>query len=104
MTKRYDDPIDVTADRFDGGAPLRFRWRGRRYDVDQHLATWREAGEWWNGERRRDRHYHRVLARPADALATGDLDDDGFMPSTGAVYDLYLDRAGSGWRLARVWD
>jgi hypothetical protein len=104
VTKRYDDPIDVTADPFDDGAPLRFSWRGRRYDVHQHLATWREAGEWWNGIERRDRHYHRVLARPSDARATGDLDRDGFMPATGAVFDVYLDRARAGWRLARVWD
>jgi hypothetical protein len=104
VTKRYEDPIEVAADALDGGAPLTFSWRGRRYDVDQHLGAWREAGGWWTGEGRRDRDYHRVLARPHDALATGDLDADGFLRSAGAVYDVYLDRAAGGWRLARVWD
>ena len=101
MTKRYDDPIEVTADR---GAPVTFRWRGRRYEFDGWLASWREAGEWWDGAARRDRCYHRVLARPADARATGNLDADGLMPSARALYDLYLHRARAGWRLARVWD
>jgi hypothetical protein len=104
VTKRYDDPIEVPADDVDGGAPSWFLWRGRRYDVDQHLASWREAGEWWNGARAREREYHRVLARPAGTLATGELDPDGFMRSTGAVYDVYRDRLGGLWKLARVWD
>ena len=51
MTKRYDDPIDVTQDPAQNGAPISFSWRGRRYEVDQWLMTWREAGEWW---RRKD--------------------------------------------------
>ena len=102
MTKRYDDPIEVVGRGTD--APLGFSWRGRRYAVDQQLEWWREAGEWWDGSRLREREYHRVLARPADALATGDLDSDGFMCSAAAVYDVYLDRARGGWRLARIWD
>ena len=145
MTKRYDDPIDVTPDPGQDGAPLSFRWRGRRYDVDQWLMTWREAGEWWlrhgrangtgaasngngshaqgkgNGRRPREqqepprsrerepglpreREYFRVLARPSGALATGDLDADGFMRHPGAVFDVYLDRVRREWRLARIWD
>jgi hypothetical protein len=104
VTKRYEDAIEVTADALDGGAPLAFSWRGRRYDVDQRLGSWREAGEWWNGDGRRDREYHRVLARPSEVLATGDLDRDGFLRSAGAVYDVYLDLAAGSWRLARVWD
>jgi Family of unknown function (DUF6504) len=102
VTKRYDDPIEVTAES--SGAPLAFRWKGRRYAVDQRLEAWREGGEWWDGHDRRDREYHRLLARPADALATGDIDADGFMRSFAAVYDLYLDRVVGAWRLARVWD
>ena len=124
VTKRYDEPIEVTPDPVQGGAPLSFEWRGCRYDVDQWLMTWREAGEWWrrngkasssNGSVRsteatgtesgvREREFFRVLARPSGALASGDLDSDGFMQHPGAVYDVYLDRVQRRWRLARVWD
>lgn len=103
MAKRYDDPIDVTADPY-AAIPVAFSWRGRRYDIDQHLSSWRDANEWWNGNGRRDREYHRVLARPASQLCTGDIDSDGFLNSNGAVYDVYLDRAAGIWRMARVWD
>lgn len=98
MTKRYDDEIDVTFDPDCGGAPLSFSWRGHRYEVDQSLSMWREA-DWSAGS---DREYHRVLARPAGALATGEIDADGFMRGAGAVYDVY--RTNGTWRLARVWD
>ena len=104
MTKRYDEPIEVTADPVEANAPVAFSWRGRRYEVDQRLERWREAAEWWNGDGRRDREYFRVLARPSGTLATGDIDSDGFLCSAGAVYDLYRDRAAGVWRLARVWD
>ena len=104
MAKRYDDPIEVTPDAANGGAPVAFEWRGRTYDVDQQLGSWREAGEWWTGPNVRDRVYHRVLARPSGALATGELDPEGFMLSPGAVFDVYLDRARGTWRLARIWD
>ena len=103
MTKRYDESIDVTPDPIDR-APIAFLWRGRRYEIDERLTSWREAGEWWNGRDRRDREYHRVLARPADTFSTGDLDPDGFMRPVGAVYDVYLDRTKNDWILARVWD
>jgi hypothetical protein len=104
VTKRYDEPIEVTPDPVEALAPVAFSWRGRRYDIDQYLQSWREAGEWWNGDRRRDREYFRVLAHPTGSLATGDLDPDGFIRSSGAVFDVYRDRAAGIWRLARVWD
>ena len=104
LTKRYDEPIEVTHDGIAPAAPIAFAWRGRHYEVDQLLSSWREAGEWWDRSRTHDREYHRVLARPVGALATGDLDADGFMRSVGAVYDVYNDRARGGWRLARIWD
>ncbi len=104
MSKRYDEAIEVRADGRGDGAPVAFTWRERRYDVDQHLGSWREAGEWWNGDGRRDREYFRVAAHPAGTLATGDLDPDGFWCSVGAVYDIYRDRAAGGWRLVRIWD
>jgi hypothetical protein len=116
VTKRYDEPIDVTSDPYDPNAPLAFRWRGRLYEIDRRLSSWREAGEWWagdgsdrgnghpNGRRARDREYHRVLARPAGLYSGGDLDADGFMCSVGAVYEVYRDRVAEVWKIARVWD
>ena len=41
------------------GAPLAFRWRGRRYVVDSVLAHWVETGAWW-------RHPEPVDRPPAD--------------------------------------
>ena len=104
MTKRYDETIEVVADPLDANAPLAFSWRGRRYEVDQRLASWREAGEWWDRQRARDREFFRVVARPSGMLASGDLDSDGFMRPTGAVFDVYRDRARGVWRIARLWD
>lgn len=101
MTKRYDEPIEVTSDPFDDGAPIAFRWRGRLYDIDRSLSSWRES--YMNGTRR-DREYHRILTRPSGVYATGDIDADGYMSSVGAVYDLYRDRSSDVWKLARVWD
>ena len=126
MTKRYDEPIDVTPDPIDADAPLIFLWRGRRYQIDHRLESWREGGEWWrsagstngtgstNGQARngrrtkqvpREREFYRVLARPFGASTSGDLDADGFLVREhGAVYDLYRDRLSNVWKLARVWD
>jgi hypothetical protein len=104
VTKRYDDEIEVTPDPADAHAPLRFRWRGRRYEIDQRIGSWREAGGWWSPEDLSDREYHRVLARPAGVLATGELDPDGGAISAGAVYDVYRDRVAGIWKLARIWD
>ena len=107
MSKRYDEAIEVTPDPepAQGRAllPISFIWRGRRYEVDQRLSSWREGGGLKNTD------FHRVLARPAGVFATGDLDPDGFMvpPSNGtpgAVYDLAFDRIRDSWSLARVWD
>jgi Family of unknown function (DUF6504) len=104
VAKRYDEPIDVTADSADPSAPIAFSWRGRHYDIDQRLGSWREAIETWNGDGGRDREYFRVLAHPSGALASGDLDADGFLRSTGAVYDVYRDRIRGRWHLGRIWD
>ncbi len=103
MTKRYDEPIEVVADPIEAGAPVGFRWRGRTYEIDLRLDSWRQTGEWSSSGARSDREYHRVLARPAGAMATGDLDPDGFMPHIGAVYDVYRG-ANNDWKLARIWD
>ncbi len=104
MSKQYDEPIEVTPDPAVGGAPRSFSWRGRRYEVDLPLTSWREAGEWWRGHHAQDREYFRVLARPSGSTANGDVDPDGFMVTPGAVYDVYQDRTKGAWCLARIWD
>lgn len=115
MAKRYNESIEVTPEGGIEGAPLSFSWRGRRYVVDQQLASWREAGEWWNVRRAgngagngapriRARAYYRLLARPSGALSTGEVDSEGFLNSAGAVYDIYFDQMLADWHLARVWD
>jgi hypothetical protein len=104
VTKRYDEPIEVTADPIVDDAPVAFAWRGRRYEVDQRLDSWREAGQWWASAEVTDREFFRVLARPSGAMSSGEVDADGFLRSAGAVYDVYRDRIRGDWRLARVWD
>jgi hypothetical protein len=102
VSKRYDEAIEVTPDP-DTEIPLSFSWRGRRYEIDQQLSSWREGGGW------KEKDFHRVLARPSGVFATGELDADGFMlpppsGSSGAVYDLAFDRIKKVWKLARLWD
>ena len=105
MTKRNDETIEVTPDPTNPAAPVAFSWRGRRYDIDERLTSWREAGEWWQGPAAREREYYRVLARPSGAMATGELDADGFLiTSPCAVFDIYLDRLKGGWHMAKLWD
>ena len=103
MTKRYDEAIDVTSDPLQSGAPLAFVWRERRYEVDQELSVWREAGAWWTDQPQED-EYHRVLARPAGVTSDGNIDADGFLTGLGAVFDLCFDRVRGIWRMARLWD
>ncbi len=105
VTKRYDEPIEVTPDPLEADAPVGFSWRGRSYQIDARLDSWREAGEWWDARSARDREYHRVLARPAGTLSSGEVDSDGFLKGPpGAVYDVYRDMAANRWRIARIWD
>jgi hypothetical protein len=105
ITKRYDESIEVSATDREWG-PAGFIWRGRRYEVDRPLASWREAPHVNGRNSHADREFFRLLARPEGSLATGDLDADGYMQNvdSGAVYDVYLDPARGEWRLARVWD
>ncbi len=106
MTKRYDEPIEVTQAPYEEATPVAFRWRGRRYQVDEFLGEWRETSEMWDPEKVRDREYHRLLARPSTtSLDDGELDPDGFLRrELAAVFDIYRDLARGGWRIARIWD
>lgn len=103
VAKRYDEAIEVDPDPIDADAPVAFRWRGRRYEIDQRLSSWREA---WTAGRdgHKQREYYRVLARPSGASSDGNLDADGFLVQVGAVYDVYRDMTRGNWKLARVWD
>jgi hypothetical protein len=108
VTKRYDESIEVTPAK---EGPEAFRWRGRRYEVDQWLASWREA-RWADDLENRsnglsgssDREFHRVLAHPAGVLATGDINPDGFIHTTSAVYDICFNIGSATWQLVRIWD
>ena len=74
------------------GAPVRFRWRGRRYDVQQVLAHWIEAAPWWRGLN------GRCLVRDIWRVeATVGAGADGF-----GVYDLSV--VADQWRVLRVMD
>jgi hypothetical protein len=58
VSKRYDEAIEVTPDP-NTEVPLSFSWRGRRYEIDQRLSSWREGGGF------KEKDFHRVLARPS---------------------------------------
>lgn len=89
MSKRYDEPIEVEIGKGIPSSLEAFRWRGRRYGIEQLLKYWREAGEAWDPEHVRDHECFRVEAE-------------------GGTYDLRHDRLAGReqprWRLARVWD
>lgn len=103
VAKRYDEEIEVEPDPIDADAPVAFRWRGKKYEIDQRMSSWREA--WTAGrEGQRQREYFRVFARPSGASSDGNMDADGFLVQVGAVYDVYRDITRGGWRLARIWD
>ena len=49
MSRHRRSPIQVAGDAT--GAPVRLRWRGRRYEVRAVLARWVEATPWWRALR-----------------------------------------------------
>ena len=47
MTRRYVEPVRVARFTPEGdGAPDRFLWRGRRYEVSGVLTGWQERRAW----------------------------------------------------------
>lgn len=92
MTKRYREPVEVTAgpDTSGAAAPLRFAWRGSTYTVVSVLGHWREDAGYWTGGGVSvpQRDLWRVEARNGS-------------PARG-VYEL-VSEAGA-WRLNRIWD
>ncbi len=56
-------PIEVTAHPA-RGAPVAFRWRGRRERVAQIEADWEVTEGWWRGEPEATRRcYYRLVTR-----------------------------------------
>ena len=79
MSRRYrSEPIEAVVG--EDGAPVRFRWRGRRYVVRAVMATWVESVPWWPRETRGGRGSgQRDAWRVEAAAATGVV----------GVYELY---------------
>lgn len=80
-------------------APVRFRWRGRRYHVISVLGHWYEDAGWW---RRTDGVPERIERTDLWRVeAGGGRHEEG----PGVVCGVYeLVRRGDMWRLDRVWD
>jgi Family of unknown function (DUF6504) len=68
MTRLHADPVEV---RKRDDAPEQFLWRDRLYVVREVLASWTEAGSWWQGGAVR-------------ALGTGDDSPGGDSPGGGS--------------------
>ncbi|CAN5578772.1 hypothetical protein BH23ACT7_BH23ACT7_24420 [soil metagenome] len=94
MTKRYREPVEVTAGEPTAADPLQapteFRWRGGTYRILAVLGHWREDAAYWSGGGVEvpQRDLWRVEARNGT-------------PNRG-VYELV--REAGAWRLDRVWD
>lgn len=103
MTKRYREtleevvagtPAEAEHDPRGAGAPTRFRWRGRSYEVRRVIGHWREDAGWWRAPDGVPVTVPRTDLWRVEA-ANG-------VPDSHGVYELV--RAGDTWRLDRVWD
>ena len=97
--RRRRVPVDVREGI--GGAPIVFRWRGRRYEVRAVVAHWIEAVPWWlagTGTSRMGEHGGgQVQAWRVEAVSrTG----------TSGTYDLVMVARAEGyaWGLRQVID
>ncbi len=105
--RRIDESIEsltpLAADGPAHGAPLAFRWRGRRYVVGSVLAHWVETGAWWRqGERVRT-----TAQPPPDPERWLWRVEAGSRGSQTGVFDLCLevDRSDAGrWSLYAIYD
>ena len=68
------------------GAPMAFRWRGRRYVVDSVLAHWVETGAWWRHTERPD-----STPQPADPERWLWRVEAGSKTTPTGVFDLCLE-------------
>jgi hypothetical protein len=85
VTRRYGHPIQVQASL---GRPLRFTWRGTRYQVHIVLDTWHLQDRWWVGDEwgSSDRTYYRLDC------------------SSDLQCEVYFDAVTGIWILDRVYD
>lgn len=90
MSRRYRSPIQVGTDAT--GAPVRLRWRSRRYEVRAVHARWVEATPWWRALRGTGATSQREVWRVEAVTHSG----------TSGVFDLV--RVADDWRLLRVID
>lgn len=95
--RRYDDPVTVS--RGASGAPDRFDWRGRDWQVQEVAAHWVETGPWWTGPVEGDLLGEREVWRVQAARRVG-----GRMRTDPAVVELAFCWAEGSWRLAGVLD
>lgn len=88
MTKRFREPVSVTAE---AAGPVAFSWRGKSYRVLAVLGHWREDAVYWSGGGVEvpQRDLWRVEARNG-------------APGGPGVYELVCE--DGAWRLDRVWD
>jgi hypothetical protein len=109
--RNYDDPIEVGRGLVgEREVPAEFRWRGRRWLVDEVITHWVETGAWWeqpvvssgsggsaghNGAATslREREYWRVEARRHRRGPFG-----------AGVFDLAYDHDRGRWHLVRAVD
>ena len=97
MSRRFRSPtaqaVRVTV--HESGAPSGFRWKGRRYEVQEVLACWVEATLWWRelgSAGSNGRAAHRDVWRVEAVSRTG----------TSGVYDLAV--VADAWQLLRISD
>jgi hypothetical protein len=105
MARQHHDICRVEVARTGAGAPVRFRWSGRSYQVAEVLATWVEAGPWWQ---------RGAQVRGPGAAATGALPMERqvwrvaagsrFQSEVTGTYDLVHESGSGRWWLTRVWD
>jgi len=101
--RRIDEAIEsLTPPKAVGsaiGAPMAFRWRGRRYVVDSVLAHWVETGAWW-------RHSERPDRPPADPERWLWRVEAVNKTSQTGIFDLCLepDSSTGRWSLHAIYD
>ncbi|ROS62111.1 hypothetical protein EDF38_1213 [Frigoribacterium sp. PhB160] len=98
---RVDEQVPV--ETTEGGAPLRFVWRGVVYGVVSSPERWMTRREWWRSAQRAPRGAGEGLVEMpvwrVDALPL----TDGAHRVDG-TFDLALDPAGDTWLLLGVFD
>ena len=95
MSRHRRSPIQVAVDAT--GAPVRLRWRGRRYEVRAVLARWVEATPWWHALR-------ATGSTPASGPPRCEVWRVEVVERTGTSGVLDLVQVADRWRLLRVID